>query len=179
MKAKNTPNRQAQPAAKPRATAGTQPAGPTPATKTAATLEELARLVGRHVRTLQRQAKNPDAPQPDKAGRHSIRAWAEYLAANGKDGRSPDAPELVALKLRKLLAEVEQREHRLAALRGEFISIDQVREAWVGLVAQATSILRAKFENELPPILSGLDATGIQRECAKAVDEVLRCLHKG
>ena len=47
----------------------------------------------------------------------------------------------------------------------------------IGLVAQATAILRAKFENELPPVLSGLDATGIQAECRKAIDEVLRALH--
>jgi len=63
--------------------------------------------------------------------------------------------------------------------KGEYVPLDQVREEWIGLVAQATSILRAKFENELPPVLSGLDATGIQAECRKAIDEVLRCLHEG
>ena len=47
------------------------------------------------------------------------------------------------------------------------------------LVGQATALLRRKFENELPPILSGLDATGIQEECRKAIDEVLSVLHAG
>jgi hypothetical protein len=83
-----------------------------------------------------------------------------------------------ALKARKLLAEVEERELRIAIKRNEYIPVFKVREEWVGLVAQATSILRAKFENELPPILSGLDATGIQRECRQAIDDVLRCLHE-
>jgi hypothetical protein len=57
-------------------------------------------------------------------------------------------------------------------------ALTNVREEWIGLVAQATAILRAKFENELPPVLSGLDATGIQRECRRAIDEVLQVLHE-
>jgi hypothetical protein len=38
-------------------------------------------------------------------------------------------------------------------------------------------MLRRKFEQELPPILSGLDATGIQEEAGRAIDEVLGILH--
>jgi hypothetical protein len=34
-------------------------------------------------------------------------------------------------------------------------------------------------EQELPPILSGLDATGIQEESRRAIDEVLSILHQG
>jgi hypothetical protein len=40
-------------------------------------------------------------------------------------------------------------------------------------------MLRKKFEQELPPILSGLDATGIQEESRRAIDEVLSILHQG
>ena len=43
----------------------------------------------------------------------------------------------------------------------------------------ATSLLRNKFDSELPPLLSGHDATGIQAECRKAIDEVLGILHSG
>ena len=68
---------------------------------------------------------------------------------------------------------------RLAVKRGDFIPVEQVRADWTNLVGQATSLLRRKFENELPPILSGLDATGIQEECRKAIDEVLSILHQG
>ena len=62
---------------------------------------------------------------------------------------------------------------------GEFIPIEQVRGEWTHHIGQATALLRRKFENELPPILSGLDATGIQEECRKAIDEVLAVLHAG
>jgi hypothetical protein len=40
-------------------------------------------------------------------------------------------------------------------------------------------LFRSKFEVELPPILSGLDAVGIQEECQRALDEVFRMLHEG
>jgi hypothetical protein len=63
--------------------------------------------------------------------------------------------------------------------KGEYVALTKVREEWIGQVAQATSILRAKFESELPPVLSGLDATGIQKECRRAIDEVLQVLHEG
>ena len=74
-------------------------------------------------------------------------------------------------------AEVEEREFRLAVRRGEFVGVEQVRSDWTKVVSQATSLLRRKFEQELPPVLSGLDATGIQGECRKAIDEVLAILH--
>ena len=59
------------------------------------------------------------------------------------------------------------------------MAIDEVRQAWTELVAQAASMLRKKFEQELPPILSGLDATGIQEEARAAIDEVLTIFHQG
>ena len=104
--------------------------------------------------------------------------WREFVRVRGlKAGKTPVGNE-EALKARKLLAEVEERELRIAVKKGEYVPLHQVRTEWIGLVAQATSILRAKFESELPPILSGLDATGIQRECRQAIDEVLRSLHE-
>ena len=80
-------------------------------------------------------------------------------------------------KARKLLAEVEERELRLAVKRELYVPLDVVRQEWTTRVGRSVSLLRNKFENELPPILSGLDATGIQDECRKAIDEVLGLLH--
>jgi hypothetical protein len=67
----------------------------------------------------------------------------------------------------------------VAVRKGQYVSIEEVRLEWTSLVGKATALLRNKFENELPPILSGLDATAIQEECRKAIDEVLSTLHQG
>ena len=118
------------------------------------------------------------SPKALSNGLWPVADWREFVRMRGLNaGRVPVGNE-EALKARKLLAEVEERELRIAVKKGEYVPLTKVREEWIGLVAQATSILRAKFENELPPVLSGLDATGIQRECRKAIDEVLLCLHE-
>jgi hypothetical protein len=144
----------------------------------AKTLVELAAVLGVTRRTLTTWQKMEGSPKPLSNGLWPVADWREFVRVRGlKAGKVPLGNE-EALKARKLLAEVEERELRIAVKKGEYVPLHQVRTEWIGLVAQATSILRAKFECELPPILSGLDATGIQRECRQAIDEVLRCLHE-
>ncbi len=46
-------------------------------------------------------------------------------------------------------------------------------------MGRAKELLRNKFANELPPILSGLDATAIQEESRRAIDEVLSVRNLG
>ncbi|MEI6656161.1 MAG: hypothetical protein WCP45_15465 [Verrucomicrobiota bacterium] len=144
----------------------------------AKTLVELSAVLGVTRRTLTAWQKMEGSPKPLSNGMWPVADWREFVRVRGlKASKTPVGNE-EALKARKLLAEVEERELRIAVKKGEYVPLHQVRTEWIGLVAQATSILRAKFESELPPILSGLDATGIQRECRKAIDEVLRCLHE-
>ena len=144
----------------------------------AKTLVELAAVLGVTRRTLTTWQKMDGSPKPLSNGLWPVADWREFVRMRGlKAGKAPVGNE-EALKARKLLAEVEERELRIAVKKGEYVPLTKVREEWIGLVAQATSVLRAKFENELPPVLSGLDATGIQAECRKAIDEVLRCLHE-
>ena len=145
----------------------------------AKTLVELAAVLGVTRRTLTTWQKIEGSPKPLSNGLWPVADWREFVRLRGlKAGKVPAGNE-EALKARKLLAEVEERELRIAVKKGEYVPLTKVREEWIGLVAQATSILRAKFESELPPVLSGLDATGIQRECRRAIDEVLLCLHEG
>lgn len=63
--------------------------------------------------------------------------------------------------------------------KGLYVTVELVNHEWPVLVGQSTALLRNKFELELPPILSGLDAMVIQEECRKANDEVLTILQEG
>lgn len=138
---------------------------------------ELAKVLGVTRRALQNWRKRTDAPKPAANGFHDVAAWREYMARNGLEGEA-GAPDVeMALRARKLLAEVEEREMRLAVKKREYVAFEEVRVTWTGLVARAKDLLRHKFEMELPPILSGLDATAIQAECCKALDEVFTLLH--
>jgi hypothetical protein len=153
-------------------------AGSTDSTAYAKNLVELATILGVTRRTLNNWQKIEGAPKALSNGMWPVADWREFIRLRGlKSGRAATNNE-EALKARKLLAEVEERELRIQIKKGDYVRLDQVRLEWTGLVAQATAILRAKFESELPPVLSGLDATGIQAECRKAIDEVLRELHE-
>lgn len=145
----------------------------------AKSLVELAEILGVTRRTLNNWKKLEGAPQAMPNGDWNVADWREFVRRHDLKGSDTNqGPDDAALKARKLLAEVEEKELKIAVLKGQYVSVDTVREEWIGLVAHATSILRAKFENELPPILSGLDASGIQQECRKAIDEVLLALHR-
>ena len=150
---------------------------------TATNLADLAAILGVSRQLLNSWKKRKDAPKAAANGMHDVAAWREFMRRNDLKGGEPatqDAADVeTSLKARKLLAEVEERELRLGIKRGDFVAIDEVRQAWTELIAQAASMLRKKFEQELPPILSGLDATGIQEEARAAIDEVLTIFHQG
>jgi hypothetical protein len=150
---------------------------------TATNLADLAAILGVSRQLLNAWKKRKDAPKAAANGTHDVAAWREFMRRNDLKGGEPatqDAADVeTSLKARKLLAEVEERELRLGIKRGDFVAIDEVRQAWTELIAQAASMLRKKFEQELPPILSGLDATGIQEEARAAIDEVLTIFHQG
>ena len=153
--------------------------GPAPAT--AASYVELAAVLGITRQSINTWKKRKDAPKPAANGLHDVAAWQEFMRRNDLKGGefTPQAGDIeTALKARKLLAEVEERELRLGIRRGEYVAVEEVRQMWTEFVAQATAMLRKKFEQELPPILSGLDATGIQEEARRAIDEVLSILHQ-
>jgi len=140
---------------------------------------ELAGVLNVSRQTLNTWKKIDGAPQPESNGLHDVAKWREFMRQHGLKGGEETLDVQQALKARKLLAEVEERELRLAVKRNEFISVEQVRSEWTSIAGEATALLRRKFEQELPPVLSGLDATGIQEECRKAIDEVLTILHQG
>lgn len=146
---------------------------------TASSYVELAAILGVSRQSINNWKKRKSAPKPAANGLHDVAAWREFMKVHDLKGAEPEGPADFesALKARKLLAEVEERELRLAIRRGDYVAVEEVRQTWTEFVAQATSMLRKKFEQELPPILSGLDATGIQEEARQAIDEVLSILH--
>ena len=161
----------------------TMATGTGPAPTTAGSYVELAAALGVARQSLYAWNKRKDAPKAAANGSHDVAAWREFMRRHDLKGGEPatqDAADIeTSLKARKLLAEVEERELRLGIRRGDYVAVEEVRQIWTEFVAQATSMLRKKFEQELPPILSGLDATGIQEEARRAIDEVLTILHQG
>lgn len=142
-------------------------------------LTELSSVLGVSRQTVHAWRKLEGAPTPAANGSHSVIEWRQFIRDNNLNQGKTTTDRQEALKARKLLAEVEQREIRTAILKGEYVALEEVRIEWTTQVGKAIALMRAKFESELPPILSGLDAIAIQRECAAAIDEVCNTLHNG
>jgi phage terminase Nu1 subunit (DNA packaging protein) len=140
---------------------------------------DLADILGVTRQSITTWKKRKDAPTPAANGLHDVAAWREFMKQHDLKGGTPTTDLETALRARKLLAEVEERELKVAVRKGLYVAMEEVRQEWTRIAGRVTSLLRNKFENELPPILSGLDATGIQEENRKAIDEVLTLLNQG
>jgi hypothetical protein len=115
-------------------------AGRDPAT--VASYVELGVVLGVTRQTLHAWKKRKDAPKPASNGLHEVAAWREFMRRHDlKGGEQPagDADMESALKARKLLAEVEERELRLGIRRGDYVAVADVRQKWTELVAQAAA----------------------------------------
>jgi DNA-binding transcriptional regulator YiaG len=146
----------------------------------ASTYNELAEVLGVSRQAIHSWKKFPDSPKPNSNGTHEVAAWREFMSRRGLKGGSPLPPdEESGLRARKLLAEVMEREHRLKIKQGEYVPLEDVKTRWAYHVGQAAALLRKRLENELPPVLSGLDAVGIRKELSRTVDEFAALLHGG
>jgi DNA-binding transcriptional ArsR family regulator len=146
-------------------------AGSEDTTAFAKNLVELAEVLGVTRRTLSSWRKITGAPKPEPNGSHDVSAWREFVRSRGLKGGGEPVHNQEALKARKLLAEIEERELRLAIKRGDYLSKDDVRKAVLEGLARLFAILHKRLEDELPPLSCGKDAVGIREENAKALDE--------
>jgi len=133
---------------------------------------ELARVLGVTRQTLYSWRKKKDAPNPSANGTHDIVAWRSFIDAHDlKAGLAPDAE---ALKARKLLAEIEDRELKVALKKGLYVFKADVEAEWSQRFAVLKNLLFAKLTLELPPLCVGKDAVAIQQINQDALDGVLR-----
>lgn len=151
--------------------------GGDPSITETSTIVDLAAALGVSRRSISNWRKMEGAPVPKSNGNHDVIAWRRFIHEHHLDGSSPGDEE--GLKIRKLLAEINEREFRLAVRKSEYILKDLVREAWLSRCGRVVNLLRSKFEKEMPPQLAGLTAPDIQELLSKAIDEVLQELHEG
>lgn len=145
----------------------------------AANFVELAAILGVTRQAVHSWKRMKGAPEPASNGLHDVAAWREFMRAKGLKGGEPVSDIETSLKARKLLAEVEERELRLAVRRGELIEVEKVRGEWTRQVGRARALMEARLLNELPPVLCGNDAVGIRGEMERFVGEFCGVLYQG
>ena len=145
----------------------------------AKTTTELGAILGVPRQTLNRWKKKPGAPQPKPNGFHPVVEWREFMRLRDLKAGRGGAPDEEALRARKLLAEVEEKEIKTSVLKGEYVQLELVRQEWTANVGKARALLEARLLNELPPLLSGMDAVSIREELDKVIYEFYSTLHTG
>lgn len=144
----------------------------------------LAGILGVSRRSIQLwRKKYPDIPKNRTNGNYDVVAWREFVKRKGLKENSEveddDEEDIDSLKKRDLRARAEEREFKLAILRGDYLHKEDVQEGITALVAEAIKLLRDKLENELPPVCAGLDAVRIRAETSRVVDAICELLHRG
>jgi hypothetical protein len=86
-------------------------------------------------RSLQNWRKRKDAPKAAANGFHEVAAWREFMQRHGLEGDPAGTDAESAPRARKLLAEVEERELRLAVRKREYVALEEVRGCWTKHVA--------------------------------------------
>lgn len=142
--------------------------------KFAKTIVELSEILGVSRKTIDRWRKLKGSPKPCSDGRHNVAKWRDFVRKN--DLKEPDSPEDEELKTRKLLAEVKQAEIKLKVMEGTYVAIEKVREVWTAHIGQVRQILESRFLNELPPILTTLDAVQIREKLQEVLDETYKAI---
>lgn len=128
------------------------------------TMTARARALGIHPRTLKAwQAAGAPIFDPQKL--------IEWRTAR-ELGRRPGDPELRSLEKRKIALQCKRLEFQLEAEKGTYISLAEAEREVTLMCNNVKNLLRAKFENELPPMLEGLTTAEIQIRCKAALDEV-------
>ena len=150
---------------------------PPPQPTTCRTIGELAARCDRSERTIQRHQRKPDAPQRLPDGSHDVDAWKRYLADNTRD-LLPDTPEIRALKNRKLLAQIEDIEHRTAMLRKQFVRRSAVDERWKFHRERCVAVLNEMLDKFSVEIV-GLDAVEIRKRAEHFVDAFTARMRSG
>ncbi|PTY02754.1 hypothetical protein DB346_08235 [Verrucomicrobia bacterium LW23] len=135
-------------------------------------ISELARILAVSRQTLYTWKKRPDAPKAHPDGTHNVVAWRLFIREHDlKVGLSPDSE---MLKARKLLAEIEDRELRVAQRKGQYVLKAEVEAEWSRRMAVLKNLMYSKVTLELPPLAVGMDAVGIAQLATDTLDAVLR-----
>jgi len=138
---------------------------------TAKDVTDLAVILGVTRQTVHTWLKRKGAPKAQADGSHVVAAWRQFIEVNGLKGSTQHDSE--ALKARKLLAEVEDRELRVALKRGIYVLKGDVEAEWHRRMAVLKNLLYAKLTLELPPLCAGRDAIEIQQMNQTALDAAL------
>lgn len=139
---------------------------------------ELAKALGLHPNSIPRIIRDhkaaPDLPKPRQNGDHNVADWKRFIAAHGINAKAEDSQSISEIKL---LQEIEKlhryrRENQLAD--GAVIPKADSARILHQSHEHIKIICRQIWEEELPPVIAGLNAGAIRTHARKANDRLCK-----
>ena len=132
-------------------------------------LTEIARQLDIDIRTLRKWRQRDTFPHG--AGVAEVKAWADSQGLHRTYSKG-DASELTALKAESLKRDIEIKDQKLAAMRGEVVDREVMRSMLRTLGQKWDLLLRLKLEVELGPRVAGKSAAEANVEGSRILDEI-------
>jgi len=156
-----------------------------PSVRGLVTRRELAKRLGCNARTIAKWieeglpvAKRGRGGRPSKYDEAAVRAWIEVR----EEAARSNAPDLMASRARKELAQAVEAEQRVAIRAGKLIPIEEVDRIWSGQVAAVRARLLAwptALADRLHRVAALEGAAGVERVLQEIVYDALRELAAG
>lgn len=135
-------------------------------------LSDLGARLGTTKRQILRWMKLDGAPQKTERG-YSVVDWLKFVRERGlvtKVGNS--AYDMLALRARKLLTEIETQTLKLEITKGRFVPREDVEEEWLKRAGEMKNKFYLRFTMELPPVLVGKSAIEVQQILQNELDRI-------
>ena len=145
---------------------------------------DLSRKLGSSRPTLDKYLNMEGAPKPDDKGRFEVVAVLDWVRTHGNKALDSQGvmdwrAKKLELECERLMVDVEMRQHALSVEKGEHISKEEASNIIVPLMLELSSLLRQKFEVELPTQYRGKSAVESGEMNAKAIDEIVARIKSG
>lgn len=148
---------------------------------TAKNMVELAAILGVSRQTVYLWKKRKEAPRASSNGTHNVDEWRKFCRRFGRkhNDQRADGEGLEALKAKRLMVEIAERQHRLAKRAEGYIDAVLVAKQWAFHVDQAITLLRNMLEKEVAKLKAEKDPAVIRMEMSLVIDNFCKTLHEG
>jgi len=144
--------------------------------KQSVTTSRLAEIFGINRKTISQWRKENRPGIPAKIGTdEDLNAWRAWFADNPSAGHFDGKPraDRETLLCEKLTVEIAIKRIELEESIGAVVNAGEVEEHMAAIGSVIKAMLK-KMENDLPPILEGLPASGIKKEIARHHEKIFQ-----
>jgi hypothetical protein len=139
---------------------------------------ELAELIGRDRKTIQRWLKIEGNPGHTSDGRYPIEAWKEWIDKSGRRHGKKEKLDKLDIETKIAAGKLEMQEIELAKTRGELMHVDDVVSVMTQLFGGLVGRLRT-LRHDVAPSVVGETVPEATKRLGNAHDELLQGLSLG